>query len=385
MGERSIYLDYAAATPCDPRVFARMEPYFSQQFYNPSSAYRAATTVRSDYETARQQLAMALGVRPTEIILTSGSTESINLALRGIVAHYGGRIATSRIEHAAVVRAAEAGEVDWIPVDERGVVTPEAVQQTITSTTTIVSVGMINNELGTVQSLRDIAAVIETERQRRLSMGEVLPIWLHTDASQAPGMLDISVSRLGVDMMTLGSAKCYGPKGVGLLWLRTGMQVTPLTYGGGQERGVRGGTENVAGVVGFAEALMLATAGRKAESHRLTSLRDRLQRALSERIADIVINGHPKRRTPHILHFSVPGLDGERVVYALDQRGVQVATGSACAANRGTRSHVLTAIAMSDALADGSVRCSFGRATTEADIDTAATIISEVIAQERGR
>lgn len=385
MGESEIYLDYAAATPCDPRVFACMEPYFTRDFYNPSSSYQAARRVRDVYESARHRLAMAIGAKQSEIILTSGATESINLAIHGVVSYYGGRVATSRIEHMAIVRAAERHDVDWIECDERGCVTAEAVARVITPETALVSVGAINNELGTVQPLRDIVAVIETERQRRLQTGSTTPIWLHVDASQAVGMIDISVSRLGVDLMTLNSGKCYGPKGVGLLWARSGVELTPLIDGGGQENGRRGGTENVAGAVGFAEAVTIAVNERKTESHRLGQLRDRLQRTLEPAIDDLVVNGHTKRRAPHILHISVPGLDGERALFALDDRGVQVATGSACAANHGTRSHVLTAVGMEDELADGSLRMSIGRGTTEQDIDDAAKIIIDVIARERAR
>ena len=385
MGERAIYLDTAAATPCDPRVFAAMEPYFSQKFYNPSSPYLAAKRVRDEYEDARHRLAMTIGAKAPEIIITAGSTESINLAIHGAIERYGGAVATSRIEHTAVIRAAERHDTNWIMADERGYITADAVRDAITPTTTIVSIGYINNEVGTVQPLRDIATVVAAERSRRLAARQLHPIWLHTDASQAAGMLDLSVSRLGVDLMTIGAGKCYGPKGVGLLWVRSGIELTPRIDGGGQEHGMRGGTENIAGTVGFAEALTIATNDRKIESHRLTGLRDRLERALKTTLPDIVINGHAKRRAPHILHVSLPGLDGERAVYALDQHGVMVATGSACAAHRGTRSHVLTAIGMSDALADGSLRCSVGRYTTEADIDTAAVIIGDVVRQEYRR
>ena len=379
----SIYLDYAAATPLDERVFFAMEPYFTRHFYNPSSLYDAARVVRADYEDARHRLAQSIGAKQHEIIITAGATESINLAIHGIAAHYGGSIATAEIEHLAVLEAAKSHHLQKIAISSEGLISPEAVAAAISSDTTLVSVGYINNELGTVQPLRDIATVIETERQRRLQHGETTPLFFHTDASQAAGLLDCSVSRLGVDMMTLNAAKCYGPKQVGLLWVRAGITLQPVLYGGSQERSLRAGTENVAGAIGFAYALELAQEQRKTESRRLAALRDRLQKKIEVTVSNAIINGHHKRRAPHILHISIPRLDGERAVFALDQAGVMAATGSACAANSGLRSHVLVAAGFSDELADGSLRFSLGKFTSEADIDRAADIICDVIRREQ--
>lgn len=378
-----IYLDFAAATPLDDRVFLSMEPFFRDRFYNPSALYIAAHDVRASYEDARHTLAQCIGAKQHEIVMTAGATESINLAIHGVIGHYGGSVATADIEHLAVLEAARSHVHQTISVAPTGYITAESVQRAITSDTTLVSVGYINNELGTVQSLRDIAIVIDNERQRRLKDGESRPLFFHTDSSQAAGLLDCSVSRLGVDMMTLNAGKCYGPKQVGLLWTRGGIVLDPLLHGGNQERSLRPGTENVAGVVGFATALRIATDERKVESHRLTGLRDRLEKRLGAEIPELVINGHLKRRSPHILHVSVPGLDGERAVFALDQAGVMAATGSACAANSGERSHVLTAVGFDDAHADGSLRFSLGRTTSEDQIDEAAAIIIDTVHKER--
>lgn len=378
-----IYLDYAAATPLDDRVFLSMEPYFREKFYNPSALYIAAHDVRATYEEARHILAQCIGAKQHEIVMTAGATESINLAIHGVTGHYGGSVAVADVEHLAVLEAAHEHSYQTIPVAQTGYMTPESVQQAITPDTTLVSVGYINNELGTVQSLRDIASVIDQERQRRLKNGESRPLFLHTDASQAAGLLDCSVSRLGVDLMTLNAGKCYGPKQVGLLWLRGGVVLDPLLRGGDQERSLRPGTENVAGVVGFAKALTIASDERKVESHRLGGLRDRLEKRIVAEIPGIIVNGHPRRRAPHILHVSVPGLDGERAVFALDQSGVMAATGSACAANSGERSHVLTAAGFDDTHADGSLRFSLGRQTTQEQIDAAAAIIIATIRKER--
>lgn len=379
----SIYFDYAAATPLDERVVFAMQPYLSEQFYNPSALYAAAHSVRGAYEEARHVLAKCIGAKQYEIIITAGATESINLAIHGVIGYYGGAVAVAGIEHLAVIESAKVHDVQHIDADERGYITPASVHDSISPDTTLVSVGYINNELGTVQPLRDIATIIEVERQRRLKNGEKRPLFLHTDASQAAGMLDCSASRLGVDLMTLNAAKCYGPKQVGLLWTRAGINLRPLVSGGSQERSLRAGTENIAGAIGFAKALQIATDERKQESHRLSLLRDKLEKQLIDTLDDLIVNGHPKRRAPHILHVSIPGLDGERAIFALDQAGIMAATGSACAANSGTRSHVLTAIGYDDARTDGSIRCSFGRFTTEDDIIAAGKIITEVVKRER--
>ncbi len=379
----SIYLDYAAATPLDERVYSAMEPYMSEIFVNPSAQYIAARQAREAYEQARRDLALVIGGKPHEVVLTAGATESINLAIQGVMRHYGGKVVTSNIEHLAVIATARHYDNDLVAASPKGMVDPADVTAKLTPDTTLVSIGYVNNELGTVQALRDIASVIANERQRRLRAGESRPLWFHTDASQAAGLLDVSCSRLGVDMMTLNAGKCYGPKQVGLLWLRAGIMLEPLLYGGSQESGLRAGTENLAGAVGFAKALTLASEERKTESRRLIELRDRLQARLAARLPELVVNGDPKRRVPHILHISIPGLDGERAVFALDQVGVMVATGSACAANKGTRSHVLEAVGMSDECIDGSLRISLGRQTTAKDIDRAADYMIVVISRER--
>lgn len=384
MSGSPIYLDYAASTPLDKRVLLAMQPYFIDHFYNPSALYQSARQVHFAYEDARHQLAMSIGAKQYEVIMTAGATESINLAINGVIGQYGGTVATSRIEHTAVVESARRQDVSWINVDTRGFITESAVQAAISDETTLVSVGYVNNELGTVQPLRAIAQCIDNIRHDRMARGVKQPLLFHTDASQAAGLLDISVSRLGVDLMTLNSGKCYGPKQVGLLWARGGIELSPLIVGGGQEKSLRAGTENVAGVIGFAEALSIAVSKRNTESRRIAQLRDTLQQKLAG-IDGIVINGHPKQRAPHILHISFPRLDGERAVFALDERGVMAATGSACAANKGTRSSVLKAVGMSDEMTDGSLRFSLGRFTTEEEIDRAGNSIIDVINQERGR
>jgi cysteine desulfurase len=381
MDNDTIYLDHAAATPMDARVLAVMYPYFSDDFYNPSSPYAPAVKVRRDYDDAKHLLAKSIGAKPGEIIMTAGATESINLAFNGVNGH----IIVPNIEHYAVLASAEAHNHTIIEADECGFVSADTVKASIRPDTQLVSVALANNELGTIQPIRDIAEVIKSEREARLMRGDKTPIYLHSDASQGAGQLDVNTARLGVDMLTLNAGKIYGPKQVGLLWVASHVRLQPQIVGGGQERGLRSGTENVAGTVGFARALELATEHRKYESERLAELRDNLQQMLTEAFPNAVISGHMKHRLAGHLHISFPGLDGERLIFILENRGVLVATGSACAANKGTRSHVLTAIGLSPELADGSIRITLGHLSTPENTKRAGEIIIEEVKREYER
>lgn len=381
-GVTTIYLDYAAATPLDAHVLDAMQPYFSDAFYNPSAPYAPAVAVRRDLQSAKQQIARIIGAQADDIIITAGATESINLAM---TAAGDGHIVTSAIEHDAVLAAAGVHDHTIVAVTSRGVVQPETIEAAITSATRLVSIGLANHEIGTVQSLSEIANVVMHERLRRLEVGDKTPIWLHTDASQCAGQIDINVARRHVDLMTLNAAKIYGPKQVGLLWYRPGVILTPLIYGGGQEAGLRSGTENVAGTIGFAVALELAEKRRKGEARRLEQLRDDLERRLITAFPDAIVSGHPRRRLPGNLHISFPDLDAERLVFLLEAKNIFVATGSACAANKNTRSHVLEAIGLEPQVADGSLRLTLGRDTTSDMIATAASEIISAIQGERKR
>lgn len=376
-----VYLDHAAATPLDERVLASMLPYFTEYFYNPSSPYMPALSVRRDYEVAKDTIARAIGGRADELVMTAGATESINLAF----ASMGGHIVSAEVEHHAVLAAARKYDHTLVVSDERGTVSAAVVKKAIRPDTQLVSIALANNELGTIQPLREIAEVVKRERQRRLASGDTTPIYLHTDASQGVGQLDIHMARLGVDMATINAGKIYGPKQVGALWAAAHVGLKPQILGGGQERGLRSGTENVAGVIGFAKAIELATAKRKTEAERLGDLRNTLQSQLTEAFPEAVLSGHQKRRLPGHLHISFPGIDAERLVFALEARGVLVATGSACAANKGTRSHVLTAIGLSPEVADGSLRLTLGRLSNRENTKKAAAIIIEEIIREKQR
>ena len=381
MNDQFIYLDHAAATPIDAKVLTAMQPYFSDAFYNPSAPYAPAVKVRREYESAKQAIARTIGAKADDLVMTAGATESINLAFAGVTGH----VVTSNIEHHAVLAVASKVEATFVTADEKGMVSAEKVKQAIQPDTQLVSIALANNELGTIQPLRDIAEVVRAERDRRLAEGEHTPIYFHSDASQGVGQLDINVARLGVDMLTLNAAKVYGPKQVGLLWTSPSVVLSPTIVGGGQERGLRSGTENVAGVVGFAKAIELASEHRKFESDRLHSLRDALQNRLVTTFPDAVVSGNLKHRLAGHLHISFPGLDAERVLFALEMRGVLVATGSACAANKGTRSHVLTAIGLPPHVADGSLRITLGHLSNDENITKAGDIIIEEIRKEYER
>lgn len=381
MNDQIIYLDHAAATPVDPKVLAAMQPFFSDDFYNPSAPYAPAIKVRREYEAAKQTIAHAIGARADDLVMTAGATESINLAFSSISGH----IVTSVIEHHAVLAAAKRHDATFVESDEKGIVSAEKIKAAIRPDTQLVSIALANNELGTIQPLRDIAEVIRLEREARLSRGDHTPLYFHSDASQGVGQLDVNVARLGVDMLTLNAAKVYGPKQVGLLWAAPSVVLAPSIVGGGQERGLRSGTENVAGVIGFAKAMELSTAHRKFESERLEKLRDTMQAKLLEAFPDAVVSGNQKHRLAGHLHISFPGLDAERVLFALEMRGVLVATGSACAANKGTRSHVLTAIGLAPDVADGSLRLTFGHLSTEENTDRATALIIEEVTKEYQR
>lgn len=381
MNEEMIYLDHAAATPLDRRVLEAMQPYFTDLFFNPSSPYAPALAVRREYESAKHTLASTFGAKGDELVITAGATESINLALGSV----GGHIVTANIEHHAVLAAARQHDHTIVLSDKRGFIESSVVKAAIRPETRLVSIALANNEVGTVQPLRDIAAVVREERARRLELGDTTPIYLHSDASQGAGQLDIHATRLGVDLLTLNAGKVYGPKQVGLLWAASHVRLKPQIVGGGQERGIRSGTENVAGVIGFARAMELAELHRKFESDRLRDLRDKLQARLVKAFPDAIISGHAKRRLPGHLHISFPKLDAERLVFGLEMRGVLVATGSACAANKGTRSHVLTAIGLDPSVADGSLRLSLGHLSDDENTKRAAAIIIEEVTRERER
>ncbi len=383
--KRLVYLDYAAATPMDPEVVDAMAPYLMERFFNPSAPYAAARGVRSDVEEARAAVAHAIGAKPGNVVFTAGATEANNLAFAA--AGPGAHVVVDAAEHESVLACAEAFDRTVVPVGADGRVAAADVAAALTPRTRLVSVELANGEVGAVQPVREIARAVAAERARRLAAGDLAPIWLHTDASQAAGALSVNVGTLGCDLLTLSAAKIYGPKQMGLLWASDDVALRPLVLGGGQEGGVRSGTENVAGIVGFAKALELAGARRAAEARRLAGLRDRLQRELADEFPWAVVSGPraSKLRLPGLLHVSFPGLEARRLVIALEREGVCAGTGSACAASKMRSSHVLAAMGVPAEVASGSLRLTLGRPTTEADVDDAAAAIARAVRAEAGR
>lgn len=383
--KRLVYLDYAAATPMDPEVVDAMAPYLMERFFNPSAPYAVARGVRADVEAARAAVAHAVGAKPGNVIFTAGATEANNLAFAA--AGPGAHVVVDAAEHESVLACAEAFDHAVVPVGADGRVAAADVAAALTPRTRLVSVELANGEVGAVQPVREIARAVAAERARRLAAGDLSPIWLHTDASQAAGALSVNVGTLGCDLLTLSAAKIYGPKQMGLLWASDDVALRPLVLGGGQEGGVRSGTENVAGIVGFAKALELASARRAAEARRLAGLRDRLRRELTAEFPWAVVSGPraSKLRLPGLLHVSFPGLEARRLVIALEREGVCAGTGSACAASKMRSSHVLAAMGVPAEVASGSLRLTLGRPTTEADVDMAAAAIARAVRAEAGR
>ena len=375
----TIYLDYAAATPIDPDVAAAMQPYFSERFFNPSATYAAAMAVRKDLEAARGRVAHWLGARPSEVIFTAGGTEANNLAIRGVLAQFPeGNMVTTAIEHESVLATARQFSHSEAPAGKDGIVDVPSLRKLIDERTVLVSVMYANNEVGTVQPIRQIAAELGKIRAARKAAGNQLPLYFHTDAAQAAAYLDLHVARLGVDLLTMNGGKMYGPKQCGLLYVASHVRLRPQVLGGGQERGVRSGTENVAGIMGLAKALELAQGRRAEESARLQGLQTLFVRELPAALPGARINGSLKHRLPNNVHLTIPGLDNERVMIELEQRGILCAAGSACSASNDEPSHVLRAMGLSDDEARASLRFSMGRFTDEAAVRAAVVALAEI-------
>lgn len=382
---KKLYFDYAAATPLDRRVERAMAPYWSGDFYNPSALYMPARRVRQALETARHQVAQVLGAKQTEIIFTAGATEANNLAIIGLAAvHDNVEFVTTTIEHESVLAPHEylkqhGWQTKLIAPKPSGIIEPTDIKKAVTDKTVLVSVAYANNEIGTIQPIRDIARLLAEIRADRARRGLDLPLLLHTDASQAASYLDLHVGRLGVDLMTLNGGKMYGPKQTGCLYVKTGVELVPLIHGGGQERGLRSGTENVAGCIGLAKALELAASARKDESQRLTALRDDVLKQLEDTIEGLKVNGHRQARLPNNLNLTIEGVSGETLLHHLDQAGILAATGAACSANDDKPSPTLLALGLTRAEIDSSLRITLGRPTTKREVTVLAKTLPEVV------
>lgn len=366
---KTVYLDYAAATPLAPGVQKAMQQFYSEEFYNPSALYLGAREVRKSLESARSKVARAIGARPSEIIFTAGGSESANLAIRGVMENYpNSELLISSIEHDAVRGPAAKFSTKEIAVDAKGRLKLDDLKKKITDKTVLISVMYANNEVGTVQPISEIMSLVASVRSDRHKRRVKLPLFVHTDACQAPLYLDISIARLGVDLMTLNGGKIYGPKQSGILYHRSSVPLKPQILGGGQELGYRSGTENVAGCVGFASALELAVESRKEDADKVRSLSNYfLGKMVNECGAQL--NGDPNRRLANNIHVTFDGTDNERVLFSLDLQGVYAAAGSACSASSDEPSHVLLAMGKSTEEARSSLRFSIGKNTTKKEID----------------
>lgn len=377
-----IYLDHAAATPVSDKAIQAMQPYFADKFFNPSAAYLPSVNVRREYEAAKDQIAHVIGAKGADLVITSGATESINLAFSLIPTNSGAEVLISSVEHAAVLENAKrAGNYQTIKVDQNGRVDLEDFKQKLSPKTQFVSVCLVCSELGTIQPISDLSRIIAAERQRRALAGESTPIYFHCDASQGPGLMEVKVARLGVDLLTINAAKVYGPKGVGALYVGHNVRLRPLSVGGGQEMGLRSGTENVPGVMAFAVALTDAEKHIYSERKRLQELKNILVKSLSD-LPNVKFIGNPKTQLPNIIAISLPGLDAERLIFALEDREVYLSTGAACAASKGVKSPTLRAIGLSDTEIAGSLRISLGKLNNVENITEACSIIHEVVTKE---
>lgn len=377
---KPIYLDYAAATPLDPKVMAAMQPYFTDNFYNPSALYLSAKAVAKDISEARGRIAKHFGARPAEVIFTAGGTEANNLAIHGVMnQHPGANIVVSAVEHEAVLKPAHQYDCKEAPVKPDGQVDVAQLEKLIDDKTVLVSVMYANNEVGTIQPIRQIANTLEELRKRRKNSGNELPLYFHTDACQAAQYLDLHANRLGVDMMTINGGKMYGPKQSGVLYVRAGVKLAPQVLGGGQEFGVRSGTENVPAVIGLATALDEAQKRKDSEVERLQKLQRSFIGLIEENVPGVQVNGSRKHRLPNNVHVTIPGVDNERLIMQLDEAGIQAAAGSACSASDEEPSHVLRAMGMTDKEAQASLRFTLGRSSTEVDLRTTVDTLTRLI------
>jgi len=380
-----IYLDYAAATPLSKKAKQAMLPYFDENFFNPSAAYLPAVETRKEYERAKDEIGHVIGAKGVDLVITSGATEANSLVFSSITED--AEVLISAVEHPSILENAKRRNWQTINVDQTGRIDIEDFKKKLTPKTQLVSICLASSELGTIQPLADISRLIIAERQRRALAGEATPLYFHSDASQGLGLMEVKVSRLGVDLMTINAAKVYGPKGIGALYVGHNVRLKPQNYGGGQEMGIRSGTENVPAAIAFAAAITEAEKHLNSERKRLAALRDSLRKKLVEGLGEdnIIFHGKTKTQLANFLPLSLPGLDAERLIFALEDKGVYLSTGAACAASKGEKSPTLKAIGLNDKEIAGSLRITLGRPTTEEDIDVAADAIISVVKAEQDR
>jgi cysteine desulfurase len=382
MPKHKYCFDYAATTPLDPKVLSSMLPYFSKEFGNPSNLYELGRNANRAISKASQTISSIIGCLPGEFMYTASATEADNLAIFGTARanrDKGNRIIVSQIEHKGILAACKAlekpvrhdgesggegFEIIELPVGKDGLVNLSVLEKALTPQTILVSITSADSETGTIQPIAEISKIIKEMREKNNS---ALP-YFHTDASQAAGFLDINVKKLGVDLITLSSHKIYGPKGIGGLYIKRGTKIDPIIYGGGQQGAVRSGTENVPGIVGFAEALKLNRKLKKTESARIRKMRNALEKGIFKSVPKVILNGHLTRRLPNFLNISILDIEGEALLLLLDKLGIMVNTGSACNSQSLEPSYILTAIGRPYEHVHGSIRFTLGKGNTIQDV-----------------
>lgn len=373
-----IYLDNAATTEIHENVLKEMIPFLKEHYGNPSSMHRLGRVSNKAVKKVRKQIADLISADPEEILLTSGGTESNNTVLYGIThANQGNHIITSSIEHEAILEPCkklekEGFEITYLPVNREGLVNPEDFKQSIKENTCLASIMFANNEVGTIQPIREISKICQEKK-----------IFFHTDAIQAIGKVNINVKGLGVDLMSISSHKINGPKGVGALYIRKGIPMEPFIVGGGQENGLRSGTENVAGQVGFGKACQLAKENLEKNIFHFKNLRDTLVSKVLEEIPHVTINGHPEKRIPSNAHFSFLGVNGEDLIIKLDEEGIAASTGSACSVKTQKESHVLKSMGFSHDQISGSLRLTVGTSNTILEIEKTVIALKNIVEELR--
>lgn len=381
-----VYLDHSATTPVDPRVVAAMLPFFTEKFGNASSVHSFGQEARAAVDRARREVAALIGARSNEVVFVSGGTEANNLAIKGICdlnPSATGHIITSAIEHPSVLGVCAAlekrgWEITRLPVYDDGVVRADDIRSALRPDTLLVSVMLANNEIGTIQPVDEIGALVREERARGRHQ-----IWFHIDAVQAGGRIPIQVESLGCDLLSLSGHKLYAPKGVGALYIRKGVRLAPQNVGGHQERERRAGTESVPGIVAFGAAARLASEEMAQRSHYVRRLRDLFEERVAGEIDDIVLNGDPGKRLPHLSNISFRFIEGEGLLISLDLQGIAVSTGSACSSGTLEPSPVIRALGRNDELARGSIRFSFGKDNTEQELPYVLEVLTRAVARLR--
>ena len=373
-----IYLDNAASTPVHEQVLHEMIPFLQDQFGNPSSIHRYGRFAQRAIQNARKQIAHLINSEPNEILLTSGGTESNNTALFGLAhAAKGNHIVTSSIEHEAILEPCkklekEGFEITYIPVDDSGLVNSKDIEKSITPETCLVSIMFANNEVGTIQPIQEISKICHDKQ-----------IVFHTDAVQAVGKVKLDVKELGIDMLSISSHKINGPKGVGALYIKKGIKIIPFIFGGGQENGMRSGTENVASIVGFGKACQLAQDNMKQNILHLQNIRNNLIAKVMKEIPLVTLNGHSDQRIANNAHFTFLGVNGEDLIIKLDENGIAASTGSACSVRVQKESHVLKAMGFSHDQIAGSLRLTVGISNTDSEIEKTVEILKKVVKELR--